>query len=70
MPLTFYTFERREKLWKLDKTWKTQKKRINTQRHNNPFFLKGFKRFLIGGSNGSPLKVEHLDVLWFATTQP
>ena len=49
---------------------KHKNKRISTQRHNNPSLLKGFKRFLIGGSSGSPLKVEHLDVLWFATTQP
>jgi hypothetical protein len=36
--------------------------------YNNPSLLKGFKRFLIGGSSELLLEARHLDNLWLVTT--
>ena len=35
---------------------KHKRKKANTQMHNNPSFLKGFRRFLTGVSYGLPLE--------------
>jgi hypothetical protein len=47
---------------------KIQNKRVNNQMYNNPSLLKGFKKFLTGGSCRLPLETGYLDTLWLMTT--
>jgi hypothetical protein len=48
---------------RVQNTWKTHKKRANTQRNNNSSVLKEFKRFLTSDLCGLLLMAWHLDDL-------
>ena len=67
--MSLISYERKGEGWEntVHKHLKHKKKK-ELLRYNNSSLLNMFRRFLIGGSCGLPLKAEHLDDLWFMTT--